>query len=147
MARDQISTTAAAIKALDGGTFVTLHSRLDRGGALQARKLASGAVQLYWRYSLGGKMSREPIGVYDPSAPPKKLEPTGAHPTPPNGCIRQQRTGTRDPKRLFASSAWLSSKATFGSASTWPTMADHGRSTTCLQSNFVSKASPASYVD
>ena len=24
----------------------------------------------------GGKTSREPIGVYDPSAPPKKLEPT-----------------------------------------------------------------------
>jgi hypothetical protein len=55
---------------------VSLHSRLDRGGALQARKLANGAVQRYWRYSLGGKTSREPIGVYDPSAPPKKLQPT-----------------------------------------------------------------------
>jgi hypothetical protein len=33
-------------------------------------------VQLYWRYSLGGKTRREPIGVYDPSAPPKKLQPT-----------------------------------------------------------------------
>jgi len=76
MARDQVSATAAAIKALDGGAFVTLHSRLDRGGALQARKLANGAVQLYWRYSLAGKTSREPIGVYDPSAPPKKLQPT-----------------------------------------------------------------------
>jgi len=76
MARDQLSATSAAIKSLDGGAFVTLHSRLDRGGALQARKLASGAVQLYWRYSLGGKTSREPIGVYDPSAPPKKLQPT-----------------------------------------------------------------------
>jgi integrase len=76
MARDQISTTSAAIKSLDTGAFVTLHSRLDRGGALQARKLANGAVQLYWRYSLGGKTSREPIGVYDPSAPPKKLQPT-----------------------------------------------------------------------
>lgn len=43
---------------------------------MQARKLANGAVQLYWRYSLGGKTSREPIGVYDPSAPPKKLQPT-----------------------------------------------------------------------
>lgn len=76
MARDHPSATAAAIKSLASGTFVTLHSRLDRGGALQARKLASGAVQLYWRYSLAGKTSREPIGVYDPSAPPKKLEPT-----------------------------------------------------------------------
>lgn len=76
MAKDQLSGTAAAIKSLDGSAFVTLHSRLDRGGALQARKLSNGAVQLYWRYSLGGKTSREPIGVYDPSAPPKKLQPT-----------------------------------------------------------------------
>ncbi len=76
MARDQVSAASAAIKSLEGGAFVTLHSRLDRGGALQARKLANGAVQLYWRYSLGGKTSREPIGVYDPSAPPKKLQPT-----------------------------------------------------------------------
>ena len=64
------------MKSLDSGTFVTLHSRLDRGGALQARKLANGAVQLYWRYSLGGKTSLEPFGVCDPSAPPKKLQPT-----------------------------------------------------------------------
>jgi integrase len=76
MARDQVSATSAVIKSLDSGAFVTLHSRLDRGGALQARKLANGAVRLYWRYSLGGKTSREPIGVYDPSAPPKKLQPT-----------------------------------------------------------------------
>ena len=76
MAKDQLSSTAAAIKSLDGGAFVTLHSRLDRGGALQARKLANGAVQLYWRYSHAGKTNREPIGVYDPSAPPKKLQPT-----------------------------------------------------------------------
>ena len=76
MARDQVSATSAAIKSLDSGAFVTLHSRLDRGGALQARKLANGAVQLYWRYSHAGKTSREPIGVYDPAAPPKKLQPT-----------------------------------------------------------------------
>ncbi len=76
MARDQVSSTAAAIRSLDGSAFVTLHSRLDRGGALQARKLAIGAVQLYWRYSHAGKTSCEPIGVYDPAAPPKKLQPT-----------------------------------------------------------------------
>lgn len=76
MAKDQLSATAAAIQSLDGSAFVTLHSRLDRGGALQARKLANGAVQLYWRYSYAGKTSREPIGVYDPTAPPKKLQPT-----------------------------------------------------------------------
>jgi hypothetical protein len=76
MARDQVSATVLAIKSLDGNGFVTLHSRLERGGALQARKLANGAVQLYWRYSLDGKTSREPIGVYDSLAPPKKLQPT-----------------------------------------------------------------------
>jgi integrase len=76
MAKDQLSSTAAAIKSLESGAFVTLRSRLDRGGALQARKLANGAVQLYWRYSHTGKTNREPIGVYDPTAPPKKLEPT-----------------------------------------------------------------------
>jgi integrase len=76
MARDQVSPISESIKSLEGGAFVTLHSRLDRGGALQARRLANGAVQLYWRYSLGGKTSREPIGIYDASAPPKKLQPT-----------------------------------------------------------------------
>jgi len=45
MAKDQLSAAAAAIQSLDGSAFVTLHSRLDRGGALQARKLANGAVQ------------------------------------------------------------------------------------------------------
>jgi integrase len=70
------SSTSAAINSLLGPSFVTLNSRLERGGALQARKLSNGAVQLYWRYSFGGKTSREPIGVYDPSAPPKKLQPT-----------------------------------------------------------------------
>jgi hypothetical protein len=76
MARDQISPTSATLNSLGGKAFVTLHSRLDRGGALQARRLANGVVQFYWRYTLGGKTSREPIGVYDPTAPPKKLEPT-----------------------------------------------------------------------
>lgn len=76
MTKERISETAAAIKSLNGAAFVTLQSRLDRGGALQARKLSNGAVQLYWRYSLSGKTSREPIGIYDPAAPPKKLQPT-----------------------------------------------------------------------
>ena len=60
MAKDQLSAVAAAIQSLDGRAFVTLHSRLDRCGALQARKLANGAGQLYWQYSYAGKTSREP---------------------------------------------------------------------------------------
>jgi len=62
MARENTSPTQAAINALRGNSFLTLHGRLEQGGALQARKLSSGIVQLYWRYSLAGKTSREPIG-------------------------------------------------------------------------------------
>lgn len=76
MARNQLSAPAAAIKSLEAGTFTTLLNRLDRGGSLQARRLSTGAVQLYWRYTLNGKTHREPVGIYDASAPPKKLEPT-----------------------------------------------------------------------
>ena len=49
---------------------------MSTGGSLQARRLSSDAVQFYWRYSLEGRTYREPLGVYDPSSPPKKLEPT-----------------------------------------------------------------------
>jgi len=45
-------------------------------GTLEARKLASGATMFYWRVTLGGKTTREPIGTYDSSAPPKSLQPT-----------------------------------------------------------------------
>ena len=76
MIKDAIVSTAATIKSLREGAFATLQSRLDQGGALQARRLANGTVQLYWRYSLSGRTSREPIGIYDAAAPPKKLQPT-----------------------------------------------------------------------
>lgn len=65
----------AILKALAPGSFVTLAQRLPHGGSLQARKLAD-AIQLYWRYSHAGKTHREPIGVYDSSAPPKALTPS-----------------------------------------------------------------------
>jgi integrase len=61
--------------ALPAGTFVTLN-KLAQGGSLQARRLSQGGVQFYWRYSHEGRTHREPIGVYDPISPPKKLEPT-----------------------------------------------------------------------
>ena len=69
-------STAKLLKELVPGPFLTLESRLARGGSLQARKLSTGAVQFYWRYSHEGKTSREPIGTYDPLAPPRKLQPT-----------------------------------------------------------------------
>jgi integrase len=70
------SDIASALQSLQGDAFVTLRSRLERGGALQGRRMASGAVQLYWRYKHAGQNHREPIGLYDPSAPPKKLQST-----------------------------------------------------------------------
>jgi integrase len=57
------------------GQFVTLES-IAPCGALQARILRSGAVQFYWRYTLQGKSSRELLGLYDPSLPPKQRTPS-----------------------------------------------------------------------
>jgi integrase len=74
--RTSISHISSALKALQSDAFITLRQRLERGGALQARRLACGAVQLYWRYTQDGRRHREPIGLYDSSAPPKKLQPT-----------------------------------------------------------------------
>ena len=69
-------TVGDRLKALQQGVFLTVKPRLVRGGSLQARKLSGGAVQFYFRYSHGAVTDREPIGPYDPSAPPRKLEPT-----------------------------------------------------------------------
>ncbi len=61
--------------ALPAGAFITIE-KLEQGGSLQARRLSTGAVQLYWRYANEGRTHREPLGPYDPVSPPKKLEPT-----------------------------------------------------------------------
>lgn len=74
--RNQVSDITSALKALEGDSFVTLRPRLERGGALQGRRLAGGAVQLYWRFTHDGRRHREAIGLYDAAAPPKKLQPT-----------------------------------------------------------------------
>lgn len=71
-----IPNPTQALRSLQPGRWLTLSSRLDRGGSLQARKLTNGSVQLYWRYSHDGRTSREPLGPLDASAPPKKLQPT-----------------------------------------------------------------------
>ena len=62
------------IKALEADRFITIASRLPKGGSLQARRLSDG-VRFYWRFSHAGKTHREPIGLYDPTSPPKKLTP------------------------------------------------------------------------
>lgn len=70
-------TTKISINDLAPGVFTTL-SKVKPMGALQARKQVSGAVALYWRYSIGSTSERVPIGIYDSSAPPKSLAPTKA---------------------------------------------------------------------
>lgn len=57
------------------GTYVTIE-KIAPGGSLQARLLSTATVQFYWRYSHGARTFREPIGAYDPTSPPKKLEPS-----------------------------------------------------------------------
>ena len=68
-------TLGQEINLLDVGVFKTL-AKIKPVGAMQARKQANGAVALFWRYSVGTKSERIPIGFYDPSASPKSWEPT-----------------------------------------------------------------------
>lgn len=68
-------TVGQGIKDLQPGQFLRL-AKVIPSGSLEARKLASGGVMLYWRMTLAGKTHREPIGAYDPSASPKSLQPT-----------------------------------------------------------------------
>ena len=68
-------TPGQIINGLQPGPFKTL-LKIKPSGALQARKQASGATSLYWRYSIGTTSERVMIGVYDSSAAPKSLEPT-----------------------------------------------------------------------
>lgn len=69
------STHGKTINALPAGVFKTL-AKVKPSGALQARKQASGAVSFYWRYSVGTRSERVPIGVYDSAAAPKSLSHT-----------------------------------------------------------------------
>lgn len=68
-------TAGQRINDLTIGEFLKL-GKVIPSGTLEARKLASGAVNFYWRFTINGKTRREPIGIYDPSAPPKSLQPT-----------------------------------------------------------------------
>lgn len=63
------------INALQAGHSVRLE-KIEHGGSLEARRLPSGAVMLYWRHTEGGRTTREPLGAYDSSAPPKSTSPT-----------------------------------------------------------------------
>ncbi|CAM3741431.1 integrase [Bordetella tumulicola] len=72
-----MATTGQTLRNLKPGVFTTLQ-KVNPTGALQVRKQANGAITFYWRYTMDGKSERVVIGLYDPSAPPKKTEPTNA---------------------------------------------------------------------
>jgi hypothetical protein len=57
------------------GEFVSLR-KINPAGVLQGRRLKSGAINLYWRYTFNGKTDRVLVGQYDPSRPPRSLEPS-----------------------------------------------------------------------
>lgn len=67
--------TGESLKDLSPGVFKTL-AKINPMGALQARRQTSGALALYWRYSIGTKSERVSIGLYDSEAAPKSLTPT-----------------------------------------------------------------------
>ncbi|MBN8506218.1 MAG: integrase [Burkholderiales bacterium] len=75
MGKSTQERSGADLKDLEPGRFATVR-RIEHGGALQARALAGGVVQFYWRYTHNGKSDRLAVGTYDSSAPPKSLSPT-----------------------------------------------------------------------
>lgn len=68
-------TAGQAINEMPPGIFSTI-SKVRPTGSLQARKGATGAVSLYWRYSIGTSSERVLVGIYDSAAPPKSLTPS-----------------------------------------------------------------------
>jgi integrase len=71
-----MKTPGQTINGMPTGAFVTL-SKVAPVGSLQARRDKAGAVSLYWRYSVDTKSERVLIGLYDSSAPPRSLTPSG----------------------------------------------------------------------
>jgi integrase len=72
---DHLPTLGQQINQMPAGRFITLR-KVEPIGALQARKQSSGAINLYWRYTMGAKSERVSIGLYDSSAPPRSRTPT-----------------------------------------------------------------------
>ena len=74
--REDVSQSIGTVlRELPNGRFTTIR-KIEQGGALQARRLANGGIQFYWRYTYEGQTDRIAIGTYDSSAAPKSLSPT-----------------------------------------------------------------------
>ena len=69
------ASDGARINQLKVGAYVTLSPVLIKG-SLQARKLSSGQIVLYWRHTSNSKTVRLAIGTYDSSRPPLSLAPS-----------------------------------------------------------------------
>jgi hypothetical protein len=69
-------TVGKTINGLKPGAFVALGKVGTNDGSVEARRLTTGSVHLYWRVTFEGKTKRFPIGAYDAKAPPRSLEPT-----------------------------------------------------------------------
>lgn len=72
---DHLPTLGQQINQMPARRFITLR-KVEPIGALQARKQSSGAINLYWRYTMGMRSERVAIGIYDSAAPPKSRTPT-----------------------------------------------------------------------
>ena len=70
-----MNKTTTALGDLAPSKFHTV-AKVAPIGSLQARRQTSGGVSFYWRYSHGTSSERVPIGLFDPSSPIKKLDPT-----------------------------------------------------------------------
>lgn len=70
-----MTTHGQRISDLEIGQSAVLE-KVEHGGSLEARRLRSGGVAFYWRYTQGGRTDRLPIGPYDSAAPPKSLTQT-----------------------------------------------------------------------
>ncbi len=68
-------TPGQLINEMAPGEFLKL-AKIIPAGSLEARKLSTGAVNFYWRVTVGGKNLRELVGIYDSGASPKSLTPT-----------------------------------------------------------------------
>jgi len=66
-------STGKALAQLVAGKSLAL-AKIAGGGTLEARRISSGVV-FYWRRTVDGVTRREPIGAYDPKAPPLSLAP------------------------------------------------------------------------
>lgn len=71
---EHLATPSDLLNGASTGKFVRL-AKIDPKGSLEARKISTGAVLFYWRYTTDGKTGREPIGQYSPSNPPRGITP------------------------------------------------------------------------